>query len=99
MPAYFVKQPNGFYGRFSTIVDTFTDLNLTREEALETAQREWGALDGVAKVERADDEQAPGDGTALSRWREAMETIAVVHGEEGVDDVLAVVEEFGEGKR
>ena len=35
MGAYFAKQPNGLYCRFSTIVDTITHYNLTKEDVIE----------------------------------------------------------------
>lgn len=35
MPAFFFKQPNGLYGRFSTVVDCPTHYNCTKEELIE----------------------------------------------------------------
>lgn len=35
MGAFISKQPNGLYCRFSTIVDTVTDYNMTEEEYIE----------------------------------------------------------------
>lgn len=35
MGAFIAKQPNGLYCRFSTIVDTVTDYNMTEEEYIE----------------------------------------------------------------
>lgn len=32
MVSYIVKQPNGLYARFSTVVDTVTHINMTREQ-------------------------------------------------------------------
>ena len=37
MPAFFFKQPNGLYGRFSTVVDCPTDYNCTKEELIDDA--------------------------------------------------------------
>lgn len=34
MPAFFFKQPNGLYGRFSTVVDCPTHYNRTKEELI-----------------------------------------------------------------
>jgi hypothetical protein len=34
MGAFYSKQPNGKYCRFSTVVDTLTEWNLTEEEAI-----------------------------------------------------------------
>lgn len=35
MGAYFAKQPNGLYCRFSTVVDTITHCNMTKEDVIE----------------------------------------------------------------
>ena len=37
MPAFFFKQPNGLYGRFSTVVDCPTHYNCTKDELIEDA--------------------------------------------------------------
>ena len=37
MPAFFFKQPNGLYGRFSTVVDCPTHYNCTKEELIDDA--------------------------------------------------------------
>jgi hypothetical protein len=37
MPAFYFKQPNGLFGRFSTVVDCPTDYNCTKEELIEDA--------------------------------------------------------------
>ena len=35
MGAFIAKQPNGLYCRFSTVVETVTDWNMTKEEYIE----------------------------------------------------------------
>ena len=35
MGAYYFKQPNGLYGRFSTVVDAPTHYNFTKEDLIE----------------------------------------------------------------
>ena len=35
MGAYFAKQPNGLFCRFSSVVDTITHYNMTREEVID----------------------------------------------------------------
>lgn len=35
MGAFIVKQPNGLYCRFSTVVDTVTHINMTEEDYIE----------------------------------------------------------------
>jgi hypothetical protein len=83
MASRFVLQPNGQLARFSDIVDHFTHINMTREEAIEVARVD-GVQDAEAKVERGVKDEIPwkhnvyGDGTA--RWKDALETIETVHG-------------------
>ena len=77
MPALWMKQPNGRYARWSSVVDDFTHFNYTRNEALEECRHELGAMEATAKMERADRDEARKrtkvDG--LNRWREALETM------------------------
>jgi hypothetical protein len=86
MPSRFVLQPNGKLGYFSTIVDTFTHFDLTKDEAIEVAREHMGRLDAEAKVERGFKDEIPwkvgvfGDGTA--RWKDSLGTIEMVHGKE-----------------
>lgn len=74
MPARAVKQPNGLYARFSTIVDDFTHYNHTREELWEVFRDEGGVESANGKMQRADD--------SLGRFEEEMHTIEAVHGAE-----------------
>lgn len=77
LPARLVKQPNGLYARFSTVVDDFTHVNMNREEAVES-------VDGYGfKLAAADMEP--------DRWQEALHDIRIVHGEEGVSKVLDLI--------
>ena len=66
MPKRIVRQPNGLFAEFSTIVDNFTVVNLTEREAaahcLQAANWSWfgttmSRKEAVAKVERAKKEQ------------------------------------------
>ena len=88
-------QPNGLLARFFTIVDNFTHMNMTKEEALEVAREDMGRQDAEAKVERGlRDEDPwthggpPGDGT--SRWRADIATIRVIQGEAEVEKALEI---------
>lgn len=79
----FVKQPNGLLGRFSDIVDNFTHLDLTEADAFDVALDHMGREDAAKKVQAGVDDIKPwstekGDG--LSRWRDSLETIEMVHG-------------------
>lgn len=38
MGSYIARQPNGLYCRFSSIVDTVTDINMTREDYIQLCQ-------------------------------------------------------------
>lgn len=86
MARRFVRQPNGKLGLFSDVVDAFTWLNLTEEEALEVCRDEMdlGPKGSVEKVRSGVEDHEPwkfnvkGDG--LSRWREAIGLIERVHG-------------------
>lgn len=89
----FVKQPNGLLARFSDIVDNFTHVGLTVEEALHVCIEEHGmtAEQAEQKVRggvedwRPRQNSVPGNGQ--ERWAEAINTIRAVHGDEGVKEV------------
>ena len=52
MGAWYFKQPNGLYGRFSTVVDTVTDWNMTKEELYQYFVDHYGKYDyGVIHFE------------------------------------------------
>lgn len=74
MPGRAVKQPNGLYSRFSTVVDDFTHMNYSREELWEVFRDEGGVDCANGKMERADKE--------LERWEDELETINAIHGSE-----------------
>lgn len=85
MPTYAVKQPNGNYALFSTVVDDFTAHSLTREEAtLLLSDRGMG--EALSAMKRADEDKLPGGhGNAPSpqefrRWYDALDTVQNIHG-------------------
>jgi len=95
MPAYIVKQPNGLYARFSTIVDSFTHYGMTVEEAYEVCHRDMGIDDAKAKVQRGVEDDMTGFSLAvarlpdgLNRWRDALHTIAICLGEKALDEAV-----------
>lgn len=45
MGAWYFKQPNGLYGRFSTVVDTVTEYNFTKEELYQNMVDHFGKND------------------------------------------------------
>ena len=88
MGSWFVRQPNGKYARFSTVVDDFTHLNLSRQEAIQVCM-DW--FHGMSQREAANwlrraDRDTPIKGSevvapkGLRRWTDAIQTVRVVHG-------------------
>ena len=79
-----VKQPNGKLARFSDIVDDFTDMNMTEDEAFDLCRHYLGVEDSKRKVRAGVEDwipwtvETPGDGT--TRWIDSIETILDVHG-------------------
>jgi|SRR6185312_5029900 len=96
MPRFAVKQPNGKYAVFSTIVDNFVAANQTREEAFEYWRDEAGVHVAETKITSADiDAECGADdiplartGDGLGRWRACLKTIASAHGMEELRDML-----------
>jgi hypothetical protein len=70
-------QPNGKLARFSTVVDNFTHVNLTEEEAFVAAFEDMGRGEAEAKVARGIARGIDAEGG----WNECLETIRAIHGE------------------
>lgn len=93
-----VKQPNGMLARFSDIVDNFTDLNLTEAEALELCEVYAFPLEAERRVKAGIEDWKPwqddkkGDG--LSRWKDCLDTIQVIHGKGAVQEILTLTEDI-----
>jgi hypothetical protein len=83
-----VKQPNGLLARFSDVVDNFTDLNMTDEEALVLCREHLGIADAQQKVLAGVQDWKPWThnipGSGLGRWNDCLETIKNVHGKKAV---------------
>jgi hypothetical protein len=87
MPSFAVKQPNGLYASFSTIVGDFTSADHSRDEAFAFWRDKCGVECAETKLRNADDDgpcgasgqvvKAP-DG--LGRWRSATRTVALLKG-------------------
>ncbi len=87
-----VLQPNGLFARFSSVVDTFTHVNMTRSEAFRVFVGRLCARNGipncVGEVQNvdADDAQAivqRAIEAAIAepeRWRDGLDTVRMVHG-------------------
>ena len=98
----FVLQPNGLLARFSDIVDSFTHLHMTPEEARELATEAVGKEVAEDKVRRALQDEIPwrrgalGDGTA--RWKHAIEQLERAHGKRALESFMREYEkEVGDG--
>lgn len=92
-----VKQPNGLLARFSDIVDDFTHLNMTENEAIQVCMTEHGMSEEAAKAKvrggvedwRPWTQGTPG--TGHDRWDDAIETIKDIHGIATVQERLKAV--------
>lgn len=88
-----VKQPNGLLARFSDIVDSFTDGNMNEREAYRLCRERLG-IDAAKRKVRAGLEdwkpwtiECPSE-DGLSRWRDSIETVKSVHGEEKAQEFI-----------
>lgn len=84
-----VLQPNGRLARFSDVVDDFTHMNLTQQQALQVCCEFAMPLDARGKIDRAladlpNPDFVDDDGLPLKRWRQALEQILQVHGKKMV---------------
>ncbi len=81
-----VKQPNGLLARFSDIVDDFTHIDMTENEALEVCREYCGIEDAKRKVLAGVQDWKPWTmgvlGSGLDRWNDSIEKIESVHGKE-----------------
>ena len=81
-----VKQPNGLLARFSDIVDDFTHMDMTENEALEVCREYCGIEDAKRKVLAGVQDWKPWTmgvlGSGCDRWNDSVETIELVHGKE-----------------
>lgn len=84
MPSIYVRQPNGKIGRFSTIVDMFTDLNLSAVDAMKMAVKE------VGKDRCWDLFESMGD---TNKYSECLDTVKNVHGEKMYANVMKLASE------
>jgi hypothetical protein len=84
MPSYVLKQPNGKFAIFSSIVDDFTWIDMTSEEVLKVGTQQWGRETAIEKIERGIADaplwENTGETDGLSRWRDACKNIALQHG-------------------
>lgn len=50
MGAFIAKQPNSLYCRFSTVIDTITDYNMTEEDYIKLCQARFGEKYGIKEA-------------------------------------------------
>lgn len=86
MPWRIVQQPNGLLARFSTIVDGFTHLHMTVDEAIIMCKEEMDMGEQAAR-----NKVQSGIDAGVARWNEELETIRVLYGEA---KLAAVMEEY-----
>ena len=79
-----VVQPDGKYARFSEVVDGFTHINMTRDECYEMLRESLAPRDAEGKILRAEQN--------LHRFKEEVETIKNIHGEEELQRQLSQFE-------
>jgi hypothetical protein len=90
VPKFFVKQPDGRFALFSTIVDDFLETGMSEEEAVENAVDKLGVrrdeIDAVIGKAKRDEPFWPTEdrGDSLNRWRQALKPLAIRHGIEAV---------------
>lgn len=88
-----VKQPNGRLARFSDVVDNFTDVDMSEEEAIRLCHDEHGmsAAEANKKVKAGVDDLTPWTmtpGSGQDRWDDCLKTIRRVHGARAVTKLL-----------
>lgn len=85
-----VKQPNGLLSRFSDIVDDFTHMDLTHDEAVEACNDEGcDPRHSEQKVKAGEEDHIPWTstpGSGLDRWNDCIKTVRNVHGDETANE-------------
>lgn len=81
-----MRQPNGLLGRFSDIVDDFTHINMTHDEAIDVCLEDLGRHEAAEKVRRGEDDDPIWGNEKpcpekLMRWKDSLSTIRSIHGE------------------
>ena len=92
-----VKQPNEKFARFSDIVDDFTHMNMTKEEATTVCVGYAGIVTAMRKVKGGELDFKPWTintvGSGQDRWEHAIDQILMVHGEQRVKEILEGINE------
>ncbi len=94
----FVKQPNGLLGRFSDIVDSFTDVNLNEDQAVELCKDDYGMSDASARnkvlsgLEDIKVFTTNEKGSGHDRWDSSIQSIIHVHGKPALEELMKVID-------
>jgi hypothetical protein len=92
-----VKQPNGLLARFSDITDNFTDLNMTKEDAIALCKTKLDGYEYLAEVavQAGIDDLKPWSetekGNGLSRWDDCLGTVKICHGSKAVKAIKKAI--------
>lgn len=80
MPSRLVKQPNGLYACFSSVVDDFTAYGMDQQEALDFCRDHLDLGPIASKVKVANADLDLDESGQKGRWEEALWTIREIHG-------------------
>lgn len=89
-----IKQPNGLFGRFSDVVDSFTHINLSDDQVIHMCMYEYdcGPITAARKLQAATEDWKPWKdgvkGSGHDRWDDAIKTIRDIHGEDHLNELL-----------
>lgn len=102
MPARIVRLPNGLLGRFSTVVDDFTQINLTQYEmqCLLYTNYHMHPLEAKQKIIAGINDIKPFStqkGSGLDRWYRDLHTIKFRHGSGRVKELIKCLDSRNPG--
>jgi hypothetical protein len=83
-----VKQPNGRYARFSEVIDNFTDVDMSRADALEMCCDEY-----MMKLEDAEKKVQQADDSGRRRYVESLEVIEMIYGQDVAFEMARLTQE------
>lgn len=85
MPSRVVRQPNGLWALFSTVVEDFTVYNATEAELLEHMVSSWGVAVAAEKMGRGREDRPLDPGHYRDRFTEALDDMALNHPQRDVE--------------
>lgn len=94
MPSRVVRQPDGKFAIFSSVVDNFTYTDMTEDECLAETMVYFDMTEGKAREKmRGGIEDWPPwthgtpSKTGIERFKDAMSSVALQHGREGIEEL------------